>query len=150
MGWREEAIANDWFLNCIALIKRSPGMWVPTKSARELDLFFLGYMKARNDLGLPEYGGRECGLLEAFQTWLCAKLNLDPRVGWVHCVEQLDRRPENIGTFVSLFEEFLGTLGKTLPEADPEQWVGMKPPRSGNAEDADVEERPSMTERFDP
>jgi hypothetical protein len=113
---------DDWFLNCIALIKRAPGMWVPTTSARELDLFFLGYMKGRKDIGLPEYGANESGLRESFQEWLCAKLNVNVRVGWVHCVEQLDSRRDNVGTFVSLFEEFLATRGQSLPQADVELW----------------------------
>lgn len=117
--------ADDWFLNCIACVKRAPGMWVPTESARALDLFLLGYMKARDDLGLPEYGANESGLREQFQAWLCAKLHLHTRVGWVYCVEQLDGKPHNIGTFVSLFEEFLETKGRALPEANLEQWAGV-------------------------
>lgn len=119
-------VDDNWFLNCIALVKQAPGMWVPTKSARELDLFFLGYMKARDDLGLPEYGPNEGGLREAFQDWLCAKMDLNTRVGWVHCVEKLDKRRNNIGTFVSLFEEFLATMGRTLPKANVELWVGVE------------------------
>lgn len=117
--------SDDWFLNCVSLVKRATGMWVPAESARELDMFFLGYMKARSDLGLPDYGVNEVRLREEFQDWLCAKLQLHTRVGWVHCVEQLDRRPKNIETFVALFEEFLATKGRTLPEANVEQWVGV-------------------------
>lgn len=124
-GKKMMTTSDDWFLNCIALVKRAPGMWVPTKSVRELDLFFLGYMKARKDLGLPEYGVNETGLREAFQDWLCARLKLDSRVGWVHCVELLDKQPDNIGTFVSLFEEFLVANGRALPEANVEQWAGV-------------------------
>jgi hypothetical protein len=126
MSKKKMTTDDDWFLNCIALVKRSPGMWVPTKSARELDLFFLGYMKARNDLGLPEYGDNESGLREMFQDWLCEKLKVDTRVGWVHCVEQLDGQSNNIATFVSLFEEFLASMGRVLPEARVEEWVGMR------------------------
>jgi hypothetical protein len=115
---------DNWLLNCIALIKRAPGVWVPTKSTRELSLFLLGYMKARHDLGASEYGTNETGLLDLFQEWLARKADLPPRVGWAHCVEQFDATPENIGTFVSLFEEFLATIGRALPPADPRQWVG--------------------------
>lgn len=131
MSRRRMTADDDWFLNCIALVKRAPGMWVPARSARELDAFFLGYMKARDDLGLPEYGAGEGGLREAFQQWLCAKLELPTRVGWVHCVEQLDTTPDNIGTFVSLFEEFLATKGRALPEANVYRWVGEEPSGDG-------------------
>ena len=122
---------DNWFLNCIALIKRAPGVWVPTTSARALDLFFLGYMKARHDLGVPEYGDSEDGLLEEFQRWVCARLNVHTRVGWAYCIEQLDPGPDNVGMFVSLFEEFLLTKGQMLPEADVERWVGVRTDRSG-------------------
>lgn len=117
-------VTDSWFLNCIALVKRAPGMWVPTKSARELDLFFLGYMKARSDLGLPEYGANEGGLREEFSDWLCARQNAASRVGWVRCVEKLDSRRDNIDTFLSLFEQFLASKGRTLPEANIDEWVG--------------------------
>src|SRR5882672_7672077 len=111
---RKELIttSNDWFLNCIALVKRAPGMWVPTKSARELDLLFLGCMKARDDLGPPEYGANEAGLREEFQDWLCRKVGIETGAGWVYCLEQLDDR------LVSLFEKFLATKSRAFPVAN--------------------------------
>jgi hypothetical protein len=95
------------------------------RSVRELDIFLLGYMKARDDLGLPEYGQDEADLPEEFQDWVCMKSGVDTRVGWVHCVELIDDSPNNLSTFVKLFEEFLATRGRALPEPDVEQWHGL-------------------------
>ncbi|HYP97466.1 MAG TPA: hypothetical protein VER96_02255 [Polyangiaceae bacterium] len=117
---------QNWLLNCIALVRRAPGTWVPTKSARGLELFLIGYRKARNDLGFPEYGHEEADLLEPFQVWAAEKVGLAPRVGWAYCVEQLDNREENVLTFVSLFEEFLSQRGRQLPVPDPQAWIGKR------------------------
>jgi hypothetical protein len=115
---------EDWLLNCVALIKRAPGFWVPTESAIELHMFLLGYTKARHDLGVPDYGPTEKDLLEDFEPWLRRRLGNQRRLSWADYVAEADPSASNVTTFVSLFEEFLASLGRALPEPDVEKWAG--------------------------
>lgn len=106
---------EPWLLQTLAVIANLPGAHLGTENVRALEVYLLGCMRAREDLGAPHFAPEEADLLSEFGRWLAAKFQIDKELGWAGYIGEIDPSDRNVRTF-RLLVEFLASRGMRLPE----------------------------------
>jgi hypothetical protein len=106
-------------------------MYLGNNSVRTLETYVQGYVQARRDLGLPEFGGEEEGLLDDFGKWLAVKMKSKRNFSWAGHVEIVDPSSNNVLTFFREFDDFAKMRGIALTPELADQW----PPNEWSSKD---------------
>lgn len=98
-------IKSEYFNDMLQSIKQRPGMYLGKCSITRLHSFLIGYMGARQDLGLPTT--EQETEFDKFQEWVQERFDIKSSHSWNDIIlfYSADER-DALNKFFELFEEF--------------------------------------------
>lgn len=110
---------GPWLLSVLRRLAVHPAAYLGSEEVFAVELFFMAYVHARTDLGLPEHGPEEDDILPGFVRFLERRTKQTDTRGWWGLIERIDGSDSNVRTFFRLFDEYarseLGITDGILP-----------------------------------
>lgn len=113
---------EPWLMALLGRMSKRPGMFLGNERVATLATYLQGYVQARMDLGMPEFGSGEVTLLSEFEAWLAAEMNDTRHVAWPTLIATADPGDHSARTFFTRMEEFLQQRGLTLSGSGEPNW----------------------------